>query len=108
MGNMRSARNAPKSSEPEGSLYARVLADPEAREAFFNTTQAQLFGDPDSEVVNDIVELLDRNAVAFLFSPDTNLARPVLQVESRQFVGNDEVRRAIGHFLIRTSPDFAA
>ncbi|CAN5477628.1 hypothetical protein BH10ACT2_BH10ACT2_19610 [soil metagenome] len=105
---MRTASNTPQSSEPEGSLYARVLADPEARDAYFNTTQARLFGDELDDSVNEIIDLLDKNAVAFLFSHDPNRARPALQVESVRFVGKEEIVRAIGRLLTRQPDDHAA
>lgn len=105
---MTTERQAVLGSESGDSLYQRVIEDSESRDAYFNTTRAQLFGDRDSDEVKGLMELLDENAVAFLFSSDTNLARPLLQVASRQFVGENEIRQAIKHFLIRASQDSSA
>jgi hypothetical protein len=83
------------------SLYEQMLQDPMMREAFFGTTRAQLFGDQNSEGVKNLIKLLDDNSIAFLFSADENLARPILQIKEGQFVGEKEITVAIKYFLTK-------
>ena len=92
--------NTASTPEAHMSLYERVLADPESRDAFFNTTQAQLFGDVDSPDVQAIEGMLVENSVAYLVSDDKYLARPVLYLEHGHFVGREQISRAIGMFLV--------
>jgi hypothetical protein len=90
------------------SLYEAVLADPDSRDAYFNTTQAHLSGDPFDPSVVSLVNELEGVSVAFLFSPDEDLARPVLQIDHLQFVGEPQVRRAIASLAIRNAASSAA
>jgi hypothetical protein len=90
------------------SAYERVLADPEARDAYFNTTRAHLFGDPNASDVVNAIEHLENASIAFLFTPDEDLARPILQTELSQFVGAAQIHSAIGMLAIHDSQRSAA
>lgn len=99
---MSDVERSPSVQSKEPNLYEQMLANPVMRAAYFGTTQAQLFGDPESPVVQAIEELLDSEHVAFLYSRDKYLAHPALQIIGvGEFVGDDEIRRAIAHFLTR-------
>jgi hypothetical protein len=90
------------SAEPRAehdSLYGCVMSNPSARDAYFNTTEAHLFAAPNEPSVTDIVELLGSKSLAFLFTSDEFLPHPVLQLESGQFVGEEEIVRAIEFFF---------
>lgn len=76
------------------------LQDPDYRDAFFNTTCAQLFADPDDESTARILAELERNSLAYMFMPDEFLAWPVLQSEFGQFVGEERIFRAIGRVIV--------
>jgi hypothetical protein len=80
---------------PIESLYDQVIASPSSRYAFFNTTEAHLFGDRSGEDTNTVLRMLGSASVAFLFTEDAFLPHPVLQLESGQFVGVEEIERAI-------------
>ncbi len=87
-------------SEVSRSFQDRIQSDPEYRDAYFNTTSAHLFADPDEASTNRILAKLQECAVAYLFTPDEYLARPLLQTEFGQFVGEDEICRAIGRLVV--------
>lgn len=90
------------------SLYERILSDPDSRDAYFNTTSAQLFADPEELATSRVVEALESGRVAFIFSADEFLARPVLQTEFGQFVGESEILRAIARLVIPSITPSAA
>ena len=79
----------------EQGLYERVLSEPTSRDAFFNTTTAQLFANPDDPDTSGILESLSDSAIAHLYSPDPHILRPVLQTEFGQVVGKQAIERVI-------------
>lgn len=86
--------------EASRSFQDRIQGDPEYRDAYFNTTSAHLFADPNEASTEQIIAELRDSAVAYLFTPDEYLARPLLQTEFGQFVGVNEICRAIGRLVV--------
>ncbi len=93
----------PVDSRAEQSVYDRVLADEESRDAFFNTTQGILAGDPLQEDVGAIRQELDSASIAYLFTPDENLPRPTFYSERVSGVGYGQIRQAIAQLALSDS-----
>ena len=80
------------------STYREVMQDYESRRAYLNTTQGILFGDPDQEGMDDIIERLNEVPVAFLFTADPTLPRPIFRTRELVYVGMEEIDLAISRF----------
>lgn len=83
-----------KDEFPE-SLYEDVLNDDGARDAYLNTTQAVLTGDPDHAEMAAIHRALRDAAVAYLFTPNCRLPRPTLHSRQMIIVGKTNILAAI-------------
>ena len=81
-------------SDSKGT-YRRVLESATAREAYFNTTQAHVFGARGDSEVNDVLELLKDHGVVYVFSADETATWPVVRFGRQRVVGIDQVIRAL-------------
>lgn len=63
-------------AESSPSVYEQILDNQEARDAYFNTTQGILYGNPDQPETKEVIQMLDEATIAYLFNPDKYRARP--------------------------------
>ena len=83
-----------------GSLYEDVLNDDGARDAYMNTTQAVLTGDPNHKEMGDIHQALQDAAIAYLFTPNCRLPRPTLHSRQMIIVGKTNILAAIDRLSV--------
>ena len=76
------------------SLYERVMADPDTRRAYLNTTQGTLTGNPAHQDMEAILEVLDDNKIVYLYDPDTNRPRPTFYSSGQISIGLAEISLA--------------
>ena len=94
VGHHREQIEAPRPPKP--SLHERVMADPETRHAYFNTTQGMLTGNPAHRDMDEILKVLDDNKVVYLYDPDTNRPRPIFYSRGEISIGLAEISQAAG------------
>lgn len=88
-------RPRPEASHDEQrSLYEKVMADPDTKHAYFNTTQGMLTGNPSHQDMDAILELLDDNKIVYLYDPDANRPRPTFYSPGRISIGLAEISQA--------------
>ncbi len=110
---MSAAEKAPTTKPTEPSLYARVMADPEAREAFYwaTTTDAYFSGDPADPIVqvlkSELDSLLVSRNVRVSFLDDEYRSHPELRIcgINYPYLGEREIRWAAAKFLTREALD---
>lgn len=84
---------------PHGFQH-RIETDPEFRDAYYNTTSAHLYADPEKESTTRLIDFLQANSVAYFFEPDEFLPRPIIQTEFGQFTGEEEILRALTRLVL--------
>ena len=77
------------------SVYEQVMADPEARYAYFNTTQGVLYGDPLQDELIEVRRVLDEASIAYLFRADEGRPWPTFRSREMTGVGLDEISRLV-------------
>ncbi len=77
-----------------GSVFETIMADPQSRHAYYNTTRGVLAGDPDQSETTDLRNDLRARSVAHLFSPDRALPQPVFYSAGTISIGADEISAA--------------
>lgn len=77
------------------SLYSEVMNDERARDAYLNTTQVILTGNPRHPETREICKALREASIAFLFTSNHRLPRPELQSRQMIFVGKTDILNAI-------------
>ena len=80
---------------PAVSQYERAMSKPEVRSMYLNTTQGILYGDPDREETKLVREQLNSAVIAYLFSVDISLPRPMFRTDQLTCVGSEEISYAI-------------
>ena len=88
----REQSDAPPTPRP--SLHERVMADPDTRHSYFNTTQGMLTGDPAHDDMNEILKFLDDHKIVYLYDPDTNRPRPTFYSRGAISIGLAEISQA--------------
>ena len=73
------------------SVYERVMANPQSRQAYFNTTRGVLSGHPEHTETKELRRALNEKAIAHLFSPDETLPRPVFYSAGIISVGDSAI-----------------
>ena len=73
------------------SVYERVMANPQSRQAYFNTTRGVLSGHPEHAETKELRRALNERAIAHLFNPDETLPRPVFYSPGIISVGDSEI-----------------
>lgn len=92
---MASEESTPTDQNEAPSVYEQVMADPEARHAYFNTTQGVLYGDPLQDELIEVRQVLDDASVAYLFRADEGRAWPTFRSRELIGVGLDEISRLV-------------
>lgn len=98
---MQNGTTSDAEAELPASLFDLVLSRTVSREAYFNTTQGLLTGDPADTEVQQVMEGLEQRAIAYIFLPDQFRPRPAFSFESRTVVGREEILRAVGASAMR-------
>lgn len=75
------------------SFTEAVLSDPEARYAYFNTTQGVLAGRPDDEELSRVRALLDSFHIAYLYNPDPTRPQPMFLAPEGTLVGYEQIEQ---------------
>lgn len=96
---MEKARGALRASTEEHretgrrlqSVYERVMANPQSRQAYFNTTRGVLSGHPEHAETKELRRALNERAIAHLFNPDETLPRPVFYSPGVISVGDSAI-----------------
>ena len=83
-------------SKPRLSLYEQVQRDEQARDVYLNTTQAILTGNPNLPETDEICERLRSSSIAWIFTPNHRLPRPIFRSRSMTLVGTRDILEAIG------------
>jgi len=83
-----------------GSVFEAIMADPQSRHAYYNTTRGLLAGNPDQAETQGLRSDLCARAVAHLFSPDESLPRPVFYSAGAISIGADEIVAATSSRLV--------
>ena len=73
------------------SIHERVMADPQSRYAYFNTTQGILRGNPAHKDMAQILRVLDDNRIVYLYDASTNRPRPVFYSQGNISIGLAEI-----------------
>ena len=77
------------------SLYSEVMNDERARDAYLNTTQVILTGNPRNPETKEICVALRDASIAYMFTSNDRLPRPELQSRQMIFVGKTDILGAI-------------
>ena len=95
MGKISSSEDTRHNKGRPRSLYSEVMSDENARDAYLNTTQVILTGNPRHPETKEICEALRAASVAYLFSSNRRVPRPALQSRRMVFVGKSDILGAI-------------
>ena len=91
----------PETAESNGgrpsrqSLHKRVMADEGSRNAYFNTIQGMLRGNPSHEDMDSILRVLNDNRIAYLYEPDSNYPRPAFYSQGSISMGLAEISQTV-------------
>ncbi|WP_423915749.1 hypothetical protein [Candidatus Poriferisodalis sp.] len=77
------------------SLYEQVFNSEQARDAYLNTTQAILTGDPALPEIEEIRQKLKNSSIAWIFTPNCRLPRPIFRSRNSTLVGKTDILEAI-------------
>ena len=80
---------------PLDSLSEEVMADPDARHAYFHITKGVLSGRADDPSTQQVKAQLDAAGIAYLYNPDWCRPRPLFLAPHRVFVGAKEIEEYI-------------
>lgn len=92
----QAASTATVESKPKVSLYEQVQRDEHSRDVYLNTTQAILTANPDLPETDEICQKLRNSSVAWIFTPNNRLPRPILRSHTMTLVGKTDILEAIG------------
>ena len=79
------------SRQPRQSIHERIMANPQSRYAYFNTTQGMLRGNPAHKDMEQILKVLDDNNIVYLYDPSTNRPRPIFYSQGNMSIGLAEI-----------------
>ncbi len=85
--------------QPMQSIHAMVMADPDSRYAYFNTSQGMLTGNPAHKDMDRIRRLLDDNRIVYLYEPDTSRPRPTFYSQGIISIGLEEISEAAARLV---------
>ena len=78
-------------SEKRDSLYAQVMSDPDARHAYFDTTQGTLESSRHHPDLGKIRDVLTEASIAYLFNANDRRPHPVFRTASSVDVGTEAI-----------------
>ena len=76
---------------PLDSLHEEVMADPDARYAYFHTTKGVLSGRDDDPSTQQVKAHLDTAGIAYLYNPDWCRPSPLFLTPTGIFVGAEQI-----------------
>ena len=95
MGTLLSSGDTRRDNGKFRSLYSEVMNDERTRDAYLNTTQVILTGNPRHPETQEICIALRDASIAYMFTSNHRLPRPSLQSRQMIFVGKTDILGAI-------------